>query len=144
MVAIVDDQDYEELSKHKWFASHGYAVRSAPKINGKRTGLIWMHREINKPGEGLSVDHIDGNPLNNTRTNLRSCTLAENQWNRKKPKNNTTGYKNISWHKKRQRFGVAYRLNGKVIWIGTYKTMDEAIVASKMIPKIRGEFDTNR
>ena len=82
--AIVDAEDHEWLSRHKWqvqpSANHKtwYAKRSH---HGR---LILMHREIIKAPRGMFVDHINGNGLDNRRCNLRICTPRQNSCNRSK------------------------------------------------------------
>jgi hypothetical protein len=101
-VAIVDDDTYEELSKYKWcINNNGYAVRATPGRRDEKRPLIMMHRSIMvlNHGDARDVDHIDGNKLNNQRSNLRICTRAENLRNRKKNSNNSSGYKGVCWHK---------------------------------------------
>lgn len=78
--ALVDDDDYPELSKHKWRVSgEGYALRSV-KAGGKSQD-IFMHRAILNPPPGFEGDHIDRDRLNNTRANLRIATRAQNAAN---------------------------------------------------------------
>jgi len=69
--ALVDDEDYDNLSQHKWYFSDGYAVRDHKRVA--------MHRQIMGFPKGMVVDHIDGNRLNNQRHNLRICTQRENR-----------------------------------------------------------------
>jgi len=76
-VALVDDADFDWLSRSKWHCSNdGYAV----------SGVVVMHRLIMDAPDGMEVDHIDRNKLNNRRSNLRVCTHAENMRNIVKPK----------------------------------------------------------
>lgn len=86
-VALVDDDNYHELSKFKWYAKRHrrtfYAVRNIriyPGYGGQR--CLWMHRvilgDIKPP---LQTDHIDGDGLNNQRSNLRIVTNRENMQN---------------------------------------------------------------
>ena len=87
--AIVDDYDYDNLSKFNWFLQSTkcknsykyYAVRHV-KVDGK-TKAILMHRYILNPSNIELIDHIDGNGLNNQRNNLRACNPSQNCINRK-------------------------------------------------------------
>lgn len=99
--AIVDDADFDWLSKFNWFRS----IRSvATSIDGKN---IEMHNLIMRPPAGLEVDHIDGNTINNQRSNLRCCTHAQNLANRRKQKNGKTSqYKGVSLAKNDNKWRV--------------------------------------
>lgn len=86
--ATVDDDDYESLSKYKWSvfitSTKQYALRNA-LISGKRRS-VYMHQQImGTSGMGLKVhvDHIDGNGLNNSKSNLRLATPSQNHGNMK-------------------------------------------------------------
>ena len=78
---IVDDNDYEAVSKSTWYLEKSNQ-RYYPRTRLKQK-LIRIHRFIMNPPDGMEVDHIDGNPLNNCRDNLRICTRTENLQNRK-------------------------------------------------------------
>lgn len=85
-VALVDDEDYEELSRFKWCATKNrrgkfYAVRGGPRAGGG-SPTVQMHVVIAGTPAGMDTDHIDGDSLNNQRSNLRICTRAENLSNR--------------------------------------------------------------
>jgi hypothetical protein len=80
-VAIVDDEDYEKVAQYKW-QFHGdhdlpYASTSIRNEDGNMQRIL-LHRFLTSPPRNMVVDHIDGNPLNNRRANLRICTQAEN------------------------------------------------------------------
>jgi hypothetical protein len=97
MVAIVDDEDYAELSKYKWHYSGKYARRYA-SVNGKRI-YVWMHRVIAGTPDGMDTDHINGNKLDNRRANLRVCTRSQNMHNSATGiKNNTSKYKGVTYN----------------------------------------------
>src|SRR5258708_35296117 len=86
LVALVDDEDYDELSQYRWRVNgSGYAMRLGwhPTIPGKRI-YITMHRHLLglQPGDQWEGDHIDNNRLNNCRRNLRICSTAQNVRNR--------------------------------------------------------------
>lgn len=99
-MALVDDEDFDELSKHKWHIdANGYAVRTqhtAPRPN-RKTIALRMHRVLMglDNADGRRVDHKDGNRLNNQRANLRICTGEENTRNQRIRKDNRTGFKGV-------------------------------------------------
>src|SRR5687768_11145590 len=87
--ATVDDADFDHLNQWKWHFSHyGYARRTTSSRFGRQK-FIFMHREIMQAPDGMDVDHINCNKLDNRRQNLRLCTRADNLRNRNKQSNNT-------------------------------------------------------
>lgn len=100
---LVDDADYEKVSARKWHqVSRGY-VKSNRYLGGgihnQKTESIALHRFIMDAQKGQSVDHINGDKLDNRRSNLRFCTQAQNVHNSKLSKLNTSGYKGVFWTK---------------------------------------------
>jgi hypothetical protein len=101
MVAQVDADMVEELSKHRWrWMMHGnYACRQVYTKGGAKTrkvSHIFMHRVVvGEVPPGMVVDHIDGNGLNNMRSNLRICTQAQNTANQKRKSNATQPYRGV-------------------------------------------------
>ena len=91
---LVADADYESLVADKWRNTGGYAGRAIGIEGGKQGGEL-MHRRILNAPDGVQVDHINHNTLDNRRSNLRLCSLAQNQMNRKRASNNTSGYKGV-------------------------------------------------
>jgi hypothetical protein len=82
MVALVDDEDFTKLSQFKWSVSTINNNRYA--LTGKKdpiAGSTAMHRIIMNPPKGMEVDHIDGNGLNNQKSNLRVVTHWQNMCN---------------------------------------------------------------
>ena len=81
--AIVDDEDYERIAQHKWFAfyswRHWRAARSV-KANGKRHS-VYMHHEVMGRVAGRMIDHRNRNGLDNRKSNLRRCTKSQNARN---------------------------------------------------------------
>ena len=108
---IVDDADYAELSQYSWHHSaQGYAARRSGKI-------ILMHRQILNSQPGQHTDHINRNRLDNRRSNLRICTLAQNNRNQK-PTGGSSKYKGVSIHNPSKGRKAIYwrtriRINGK-------------------------------
>ena len=87
------------------------------------------------------VDHKDGNRSNDKPYNLRAATRSQNNKNVKKRKNNTTGYKGVSFKKKLGKYQVLVQVNGKNIYFGVYSDLEEAAkVARKAREELHGEF----
>jgi len=128
----IDDKDYEKLSSHKYYAKKDGNTFYAARYEGK---TIYMHREIMKAEKGLQVDHIDGDGLNNQRSNLRVCTKKENSRNQKKHKNNTTGYKGVTWHKLSQKYNVKISIDGKRLDLGCFDNILDAAKAYDLAAK---------
>lgn len=106
----VDDEDYDSLIKHNWFAkkcnNSYYVCRNTlqkDSINGKRT-VIMLHREIINAPVGMDVDHIDMDTLNCQKNNLRICSRSQNCMNKKKRADAKDSiYKGVSLHKSRNK-----------------------------------------
>ena len=82
--ALVDEADCDLISNHKWWATKVgnvfYAGRTTKKAEGKKT-TVYMHRVILDLKKGKQADHINGNGLDNRRSNLRLCANQQNQRN---------------------------------------------------------------
>ena len=136
-VAIVDNSDFEWLSAHKWHYAYGYAVRAV----GPRDRTQWMHREILGTPEGMFTDHINGDKLDNRRSNLRVCSSSENMCNRGAQSNSTSGIKGVSWDNRSTKWRASIQLNGRKKHVGYFDTMEEAIRAyDEAALKLHGEF----
>src|SRR3990167_7983082 len=127
-VAIVDDKDYEWLTRYRWKLHDGrYAARTI-RVAGKCT-VLYMHRAIVNAKPGDVVDHTDLNKLNNTRTNLRLCTKSQNERNRSgKPKQRLSLYKGVSLRKNGVCVARIFE-KGCAIYIGSFSTELEAAKA---------------
>lgn len=94
-VALVDDDDFEELSKYKWHCMKYRDKLYARRCVGRNT-KIYMHRQIAGDPEGLVVDHSNGNGLDNRKSNLRNCTQQENLCNRPGRIDGTSLFKGVT------------------------------------------------
>lgn len=143
-VALVDDADYEWLNQWKWCANKEsntfYAVRKI-KSNG-RWVFIRMHRLIlGLTDPKIYADHIDGNGLNNQRSNLRQATNMQNQMNRGAQKNNALGIKGVFFYKHTNKYKAHIRLNGIAKTLGYFHNLEEAVAVRREAElKYFGEF----
>lgn len=95
--ALVDNEDFDYLNQWDWYTERKGYVRRVKYIDGKFTSIL-LHREVMKAPKGMLVDHRKGNRWDNRKSKLRICTNTENVRNSKKKKDNTSGYKGVSWH----------------------------------------------
>ena len=120
--AIVDDEDYDLISSHKWSFDGNYAIRMV-RLDGKQRCVL-MHRVLNNTPKGKHTDHINGDKLDNRRENLRVCTSSQNHMN-KISKRGTSKYKGV--YKEKRRKGWIVRI--KRIYIGEFSCEIEAAKA---------------
>ena len=128
-VALVDDADFELVTMFKWhMKSKGRAATNLPKISGKQPTLL-MHRLIMDAKAGQQIDHINGDPLDNRRENLRFCTASQNKANTKRHSDCTSGYKGVTWQKSVDKWQAQIQVNGKKKYLGCFGTADDAAKA---------------
>ena len=125
--AIVDDEDYDALSKFKWTHSGGYAYRL--KTTKGISKKVWLHRVINNTPEGLFTDHINGDRLDCRKINLRTCTQSQNNKNASKRKDNSSGFRGVYWFKLTNNYRANISVNGKRICLGFYSCPKKAAQA---------------
>ncbi len=146
---LVDDEDYDYLNQYKWRIAKSkntcYATRNITLIDQKNLGLpmsIRMHRDI--MGVALQnekiIDHINHNGLDNQRSNLRICSLAENQANRQKIKQGHSIYKGVTKNRN-SGWMVKIQANGIPKYVGVFTDEEEAALAyNEAAIKLFGEF----
>lgn len=133
----MDADLYEELSQHSWYLSAGYAQTSVKETRKK----VQMHRMILalKKNDGIHVDHINHDRLDNTRESLRTCTLAENNRNIKGRGKRISKYKGVAPNKKNWMAQITFER--KVRHLGTFPTQEDAARAyNKAALELHGEF----
>lgn len=104
--------------------SKGYIILKLCQKNYSAHRIIWLLMYGNFPVN--HIDHINGNPSDNRRCNLREATPSQNGGNRKISKNNKSGYKGVYWHKRAKKWSTHIRYQGNTIHIGNFDTKEEA------------------
>lgn len=134
-VALIDEVD-ADLAAHKWYADVRagtliYVKRGSGPRNRRTTELL--HRIIlermlgRRLLQGKFTDHADGNGLNNTRSNLRLATRAQNNANVRRKKTNRSGYKGV--YRKRSKWQARIMVNRQHIDLGSFDTPELAHAA---------------
>lgn len=144
---IVETVDYDRLTKFKWtMGKNGFTFRHErsneilPRSGNIRYKIISIANEIFQT-RNIKYDHIDLNPLNNLRNNLRIATQSQNQANKRKQKNTTSVYKGVAWFKLYSKWRAQIKKDGKVKHLGYYD--DEilaAIAYDDAALRLHGEF----
>ncbi len=108
--------------------SYTWSLSGDKRPESRSTGeLISLSRLLLPKKENLVVDHIDRNPLNNRRSNLRYITHSKNIFNRNLLKNNKSGYPGISWSKLHNKWTCKIEFQKKVMHLGLFEDKEEAI-----------------
>ena len=136
--AIVDDKDYEWISRKKWYslpsgADNCRTVAASGHVKGNTKTRVLMHRVIWEHHHKAippkyTIDHINHNPLDNRLSNLRVCTLAENKQNSRPYRNASSKFKGVSLEKS-GRWHAYIRVNKKLINLGRYTHERDAATA---------------
>lgn len=120
--SLVDECSLKLVGSMNWYASLDQtSIYAKTSIDGK---VVGMHRIITSAPAGKQVDHINGNTLDNRASNLRVCTLRENQQNRKSHRNGKLVGCWFDICRKAWKSGI--RIDGKFKHLGYFKTEFEA------------------
>lgn len=129
-VAKVSEADFEMISQHSWhLTANGYAARTERSTNRR----IYMHRVINKAPSGMHVHHIDNDPLNNVRSNLRTLTVSQHRGCARKGEGTSSRFKGVHFRAPRGAgkgtgcWAAHIKHDGKKLHLGHYMSeMDGA------------------
>lgn len=150
----IDLEDIEKIKKikYKWHAAWDKHMKSfyaratiykgMDENNCSISNSLLLHRYIMDATKDEVVDHINHNTLDNRKNNLRLTTIDKNSMHREGVnKNNTTGYRNVSYIKSQGKYVVQLQVNGKNTQLGAFDDVHEAgEFAKKMREKYYGRF----
>ncbi len=143
-IVLVDDDDLHlVMSMGKWgvLVQPGKTVYVRKTLNSQKR-LLSLHRFLMNPPEGVQVDHINGNGLDNRRANLRLASCSENNRNRGTSRNNTSGIKGVRWNKARQKWQACLDAKDLPRYWGLFDTKEEAAeVIQSVRARLFGEFE---
>jgi hypothetical protein len=150
-IVILNKSDFSKVCNHTWYALKNrntyYAVRKVSlgisTLTGKQIRqMLYMHRVIMDTPPNKITDHRDGNGLNNTRYNLRVCTVSQNNQNRKKQnKPALSQYKGVTYNKKDSRWIAQIWFDHNNNFLGGYANeIDAAIAYNKKASELFGKF----
>jgi hypothetical protein len=130
LITLVDWEDWYVYGSWPW-----KAVESSTKgkwyVVGGPAGSL--HRAILKAPPGLEVDHINLDPLDNRRANLRLATGSQNQHNKTKRRDNTSGHKGVAWDKRSALWEVRVKVAGKQRFGGRFAELADAVAAASAL-----------
>jgi hypothetical protein len=139
--AIIDEQDFDRINQYRWNSCYMRGTKTPYATSSHFGKTVYMHRLVMNAESGQTVDHIDGNGLNNSRENLRFVTPSQNLLNALKRSDNTSGHKGISWCPDREKYQVYINVDRKRKSLGRYRTLEEAIYVRDQAAKEHyGEF----
>lgn len=120
-----------------WTDCYGYRIVSIKRKNYRVHRIIYKmyYKSFN---ESLTIDHINGNPLDNRICNLEAKTLQLNALNKRIPDRNTSGVCGVYWHKTNKSWAAEIMLNRQKFWIGCFDDFGEAVAARKEAEKSLG------
>lgn len=140
--AIVDESDYEFLMQWRWHAqksTNTWYVCRKQRLPSGRYSFLTIHRLLLDAPEGIEVDHINFNGLDNRRTNLRLATHRQNRRNQKLRRDNTSGFKGVGRY--REKWIARIVVNGKHIHLGLFERVEDAARAyNEAALLLHGEF----
>lgn len=140
--AIIDTEDIEKCKPYKWCIVEDKYVVAKPYgdsngTNVKLHNIVMDHNSV----KNENIDHIDNDGLNNRKSNLRVCNHSENLCNKHSQKNNTSGYKGVSWQKNQGYWSAKIQKDRKKYHLGFFDDPWEAAQAYNLAAlELHGEF----
>lgn len=146
----IDEADYEKVRVYTWRCDcKGYVYTIITKNRVRRK--IYLHRLLMHVAsvvnwKTIQIDHIDGNPLNNRRSNLRYANAAENQINKKKPRiDNKTNATGVTFDQSKGKYVAFIGYDGHKEYLGAFTSLEEAVkIRQEAEELLYGEFSNRK
>jgi hypothetical protein len=140
--AIVDADDLERvLRKARWSADWDKHARSYYVRATSKSPRVSLHRFVLNAPAGVLVDHANTDTLDCRKSNLRQCTVGQNNQNRKGPNvGSTSGARNVSWNQETKRWRVRLKVAGRSIHVGYFDNVDDAAAAAESARAVHMKF----
>ena len=122
---LFDKDIFDVVSKSYWRSNRGYIYTGADNT-ASSVYIALHHLVMGKPTNGKEIDHINRNPSDNRRENLRVVTHLENMQNLSKNKTNTSGVSNVYYNKQRNKYFGRFRYNNKIYYTKFCDNMHDA------------------
>lgn len=141
--AVIDVADVPIVSGARWHLNAGGYACTGVLRDGRPADLTMQRAILGDVPDGLWIDHINGNRLDNRRANLRAVTPEQNTQNRRGF--GSSGHRNVYWQESHQAWMVAVRHNDKLHHGGRFKNINDAVQrAAEMRAQLFGEGTPNR
>lgn len=146
MKAIIDSEDWDKIKHITWGYGYGSAKKTgySQYVGGrpkKSSSQILLHRFVMNTPKGMVTDHINGNKLDNRKSNLRICTPAQNSMNSKKHIIQSSKYKGVSWYKRDKCWRAYVNFGRRQIHLGYFaKEIDAVKAYNKRAKEVHKEF----
>ena len=130
---VIDTEDLQRIIENRYSISpkwdhirKTYRAKTKVVVNGKAV-LVYLYRFLVNAPDGVMVDHIDHDTLNNRKSNLRLVDNSQNLQNRKgADSDSSSGIRNVWWSKQRRKWCVSFRTKGKHVFCGAYDSIEKA------------------
>lgn len=128
-LTLIDSVDFERVIEHRWHLSAKEEGKNTDYVKGPAG--VKLHAFIAEPPEGMVVDHVNGDGLDNRRANLRVCTVAENRRNeaKRKPFDASSPFKGVTWDEERSKWSAKITVAGQTKNLGRFDDPGQAALA---------------
>ncbi|MBN2401984.1 MAG: hypothetical protein JXN64_06270 [Spirochaetes bacterium] len=122
---IIDTKNYDKIKDYRWYVNYSKKNKKFTNIAAVKNNNIHilLHQLIMND---KWIDHNNGDIFDNRESNLRKCTNQQNMCNRGLQKNNTSGYKGVTWREKIKKWQCRISINNKRICLGYFIDLKEA------------------